>query len=83
MEIVENQRAKYKEAGKIFHLITDTNTIRHIQFLVKDAGINKHVTWHTERHTFATPALTMILICILFRSYWDTAKSKLLRSMPS
>ena len=44
--------------GKIFHLLYPTTTIVHIQQWVKDAGINKHITWHSGRHTFATMALS-------------------------
>lgn len=58
LEIIEKQKAGGNESEYVFNLITDSNTLRHISALAKDAGIKKHVTWHTGRHTFATLALT-------------------------
>ncbi len=58
LEIIEAQRAGGKTSGNVFNLITDTNTARHIKEWVQAAEINKHITWHSGRHTFATLALT-------------------------
>jgi site-specific recombinase XerD len=39
-------------------LLYHTTTQQHINQWVEDAGINKHITGHNGRHTFATLALT-------------------------
>jgi integrase len=43
---------------KIFDMANNQYTSRVITEWVEAAGINKHVTFHTSRHTFATLALT-------------------------
>jgi len=58
LEIIEEQKAGDNKSEFVFKLITDSNTLRHIELWAKEAGITKHVTWHTGRHTFATLALT-------------------------
>jgi integrase len=56
--IINSQRERGKKEGKVFNLLYPTTTIVHIQKWVRDAGIKKHITWHSGRHTFATLALT-------------------------
>ena len=58
LEIVGIQKEGGIKEGKIFHLLYPTTTIVHIQQWVRDAGITKHITWHSGRHTFATMALS-------------------------
>lgn len=38
----------------VFQLPTHTSCLKNLKSWVKDAGINKHITWHCSRHTFAT-----------------------------
>ncbi len=42
-----------------YDLINPTNLNVHIKRWAKDAGITKHVSFHTARHTFATMMLTL------------------------
>lgn len=44
---------------KVFKLPIDSAISRNIQNWAKKAGIEKHVTFHTSRHTFATMMLTL------------------------
>lgn len=41
----------------IFHLPSYTMCIKSVQRWVKHAGIEKHITWHCARHSFATNIL--------------------------
>jgi len=41
----------------IFNLPTHTGCLKHLKQWVKDAGIEKHITWHCARHSFATNLL--------------------------
>ncbi len=38
----------------IFDLPTHTGCLKHLKKWVNDAGINKNITWHCSRHSFAT-----------------------------
>lgn len=42
----------------IFNLSDASVVEKHIKMWMKDAGINKHITFHCARHTFATTMLT-------------------------
>lgn len=42
----------------IFHLPTDTMCLKALRTWTKKAGIDKHITWHCGRHSFATMILT-------------------------
>jgi integrase len=42
----------------IFHLPTDTMCLKALRSWTKKAGIDKHITWHCGRHSFATMILT-------------------------
>ncbi len=42
----------------IFNLRDASVVEKHIKIWMKDAGINKHITFHCARHTFATTMLT-------------------------
>jgi integrase len=39
---------------KIFHLPSHTGCLKNLRSWVKAAGIQKHLTWHCARHSFAT-----------------------------
>ena len=43
--------------GLIFHLPSPTACNKSLQHWVSRAGINKHITWHCGRHSFATSLL--------------------------
>jgi integrase len=58
LEIISRQREINGGEGTVFRLLFSTTTQKHINQWVEDAGINKHITWHSGRHTFATLALT-------------------------
>ena len=42
----------------IFHLPSNTMCLKALRRWTKRAGIDKHITWHCGRHTFATIILT-------------------------
>lgn len=42
----------------IFHLPSDTMCLKALRTWTKKAGINKHITWHGGRHSFATALLS-------------------------
>ena len=58
LNIINQQRKDGRTYGKIFLLSANNNTQSHIKKWVENAGINKHITWHCARHTFATLNLT-------------------------
>ncbi len=58
LEIINQQKPAHPIEGKIFDLQFHNSTILHMKKWVKKAGINKNITWHVGRHTFATLALT-------------------------
>ena len=57
LEIVYRQR-ELSEDKYVFHLATASYLQKLIKKWVKDAGIDKHITFHCARHTFATLCLT-------------------------
>lgn len=42
----------------IFHLPSNTMCLKALRHWTKKAGINKHITWHCGRHSFATALLS-------------------------
>jgi integrase len=56
--LIEQQKADGHKAGKVFNLLTDKHTLNHLKWWARDAEINKNITWHVGRHTFATLAFT-------------------------
>lgn len=58
-KIIESIRAEENESEYIFKMYT---TLTHNNYILKEwskkANINKHVTFHTSRHTYATWMLT-------------------------
>lgn len=43
-----------KKDDLIFNLPSHTACLKNLEVWVKKAGINKHITWHCARHSFAT-----------------------------
>jgi integrase len=58
LEIVKIQKQEVDPEGPVFDLFGHDYTLKQIKKWVKKAGIGKHITWHSGRHTFATLALT-------------------------
>lgn len=54
------ERTDQTSASRIFYKLPDqvTNADVRLRTIIKKAGITKHVTFHTARHTFATLTLT-------------------------
>lgn len=48
-----------QDGEKVFNLPIDSSINRNIKKWAKQAGIEKNVTFHTSRHTFATMELTL------------------------
>lgn len=46
------------ENQKVFNVLTDQPTNRYIKEIMKIAEINKHISFHCSRHTFATIAIS-------------------------
>lgn len=46
-----------KENEKVFDLPSNTMCLKALRHWVKKAGINKHITWHCARHSFAVNIL--------------------------
>ncbi|HTL80180.1 MAG TPA: tyrosine-type recombinase/integrase [Bacteroidia bacterium] len=44
--------------GKEFRVISNQKTNKHLKFIAKLAGINKKLSFHVARHTFATTCFT-------------------------
>lgn len=51
IEILNECKTK---TGLIFNLPSHTACLKDLKVWVKKAGINKHITWHCARHSFAT-----------------------------
>lgn len=82
----------------VFQLPTSTSCLKVLREWVAKAGINKHITWHCSRHTFATllnyqnQNITTISKLLGHKSLKETeiyirvaenAKSKAVNSLPS
>lgn len=52
--ILRDMKNKYKNEETIFKLPVQTNISKHLKLLAKEAKIDKHITFHNARHTFAT-----------------------------
>jgi len=57
LEILNYQK-KIRHSDKVFELPTRTNINIHLKKWVKTAGIDKKITYHVSRHTFATLNIT-------------------------
>ena len=53
-----NPKVLNMQNTNIFNIRSETHLSKVLKLWCKDAGINKRVTFHTSRHTFATLALT-------------------------
>lgn len=56
-KIIEKQK-EFIRNDYIFNLTTPGNIITHLNKWTASAGINKHISFHCGRHTFATLSLT-------------------------
>ncbi len=54
LEILELQKADTSTIGKLFNLVQERYSNKHLKSWALEAGIKKKVTWHVARHTFAT-----------------------------
>ena len=57
MELIGFPRDPEDMSEKIFPLPDTSICSRHLKRWVKEAGINKHITWHCARHSFAVNLL--------------------------
>jgi len=58
LEILEKQK-KIVKGKRIFEVpLSDANTNKYIHEWIQCTGLNKHITFHCSRHTFATLCLT-------------------------
>lgn len=53
-----NLQSKFKRSEKVFNLNTSASIEVHLKKWTASAGIEKHITFHCSRHSFATMALT-------------------------
>ena len=51
------KKEEYASDGYIFHLPSDTMCLKALRRWTKKACIDKHITWHCGRHSFATSLL--------------------------
>lgn len=58
LTILKDQKKINGNSENIFNLISDNHTGIQIKDWAKKAKLNKKVTWHVARHTFATIALS-------------------------
>ncbi len=58
IEIIDQQKKNNCNSEKVFKLIADNHSGMQIKKWAKSAKINKLVTWHVARHSFATIALS-------------------------
>ena len=58
MEIIGFPRDPEIMSEKIFPLPHNSICRKHLKEWVKQAGINKHITWHCARHSFAVNVLS-------------------------
>lgn len=59
LDIIQNQKVVLqRDTGLIFELPKYENCRYNMHLLIRKAGINKRITYHSGRHTFATMCLT-------------------------
>ena len=47
-----------RKGNRLFNLCNNTSANKRLRQIVRECGINKRLTWHCSRHSFATLALT-------------------------
>ena len=57
LNLIGQPKTKYQFAENIFNLPSHTMCLKSLQRWVKASGINKHITWHCARHSFAVNIL--------------------------
>lgn len=50
---------KYSQSQKVFDMISNQKTNDNLKRIMKEANIDKNITFHSARHTFATTGLEM------------------------
>jgi len=50
---------KFSANQEVFKVLSNQKTNQYIKEIIKTAGIDKHITFHSARHTFATNGLEM------------------------
>jgi len=58
IKIINEQKKIAKNQKKVFNLFDNKAVNRHIKNWVEKAGIDKHISFHCARHSFATIGLT-------------------------
>ncbi|MGA2297663.1 MAG: site-specific integrase [FCB group bacterium] len=57
LEIIRIQKEAHPDSDKVFHIGSVATLGRELRIILKELGINRKVTYHSSRHTFAVRSL--------------------------